>query len=139
MMQSESALPHAHLPVLTEINRSFWQSGQDGVLRFSRCQACGYYIHPWAAACRRCHARDLTLEAVSGRATVKTFTINRHPWEASLNRPFIIAIVGLVEQDGLNLMTNIVNCALEAVTIDMPVKVAFRHVEDVWLPLFEPT
>jgi uncharacterized protein len=138
MLQSEIAVPHRHLPALTDANREFWQSGRDGRLRFWRCETCGLFIHPWAASCRRCHSRTMQIEPVSGRAIIKTFTINRHAWEPSLIRPFAIAIVGIVEQDGLNLMTNIVNCELRAITIGMPVKVVFEQVEDVWLPLFEP-
>ena len=138
MPHSDSDLPHRHLPVLTDANRVFWQSGRDGKLRFSRCQACGLYIHPSAAACRRCHSRDIAIEAVSGCARVETFTINRHAWDASLDKPFVIAIVELVEQKGLNLMTNIVGCPVDAVTIGMKVKIRFRLVEDVWLPLFAP-
>lgn len=52
--------------------------------------------------------------------------------------PFIVAIVALKEQAGLNLTSNIINCAAEDVSIGMPVKVVFEQHEDVWLPLFEP-
>ncbi|KCZ93225.1 hypothetical protein HJO_05200 [Hyphomonas johnsonii MHS-2] len=45
----------------------------------------------------------------------------------------------LEEQDGLNLTTNIVNCDPADVRIGMPVTVVFEQVEDVWLPLFEPS
>lgn len=35
-------------------------------------------------------------------------------------------------------MTNIVNCPIDDVTIGMKVRVIFKNIEDVWLPLFEP-
>lgn len=138
MIEPQFAMVRKHLPQLTESNRAFWQAGEQGRLLIARCQACGLYIQPRAAFCRGCHARDIRDEPVSGRATVSTFTINRHRWEAHLDRPFVIAIVTLVEQPGLNLMTNIVNCPIDEVAIGMPVQVIFEHVEDVWLPLFEP-
>jgi uncharacterized OB-fold protein len=77
-------------------------------------------------------------EPVSGKGTVEAFTINRQPWWGALTEPYAVAIVTLEEQSGLNLTTNVVNCALEAVHIGMPVRVVFEKTEDVWLPLFEP-
>jgi len=51
----------------------------------------------------------------------------------------VIGLVELVEQSGLRLTTNIVNCPLERVTIGMPLRVVFENVSDeVALPLFEP-
>lgn len=133
-----SAVPRRNLPALNERNTFFWQAGRDDVLRFCRCHACGHYIHPPAPVCPLCRSRDVAPEAVSGRATVATFTINRHRWEPGLERPFVVAMVEMEEQEGLRLTTNIVNCPVEDVQIGMKVRVLFDHREDVWLPLFEP-
>ena len=67
-----------------------------------------------------------------------TFTVNRQVWEEGLEAPYVIAIVGIDEQPGLRLTTNVINCAIEKVRIGMRVRVLFEHCEDVWLPLFEP-
>jgi uncharacterized OB-fold protein len=48
----------------------------------------------------------------------------------------VLAIVELVEQDGLRLTTRIVDISPEAVRIGLSVRVQFEQVEDVWLPLF---
>lgn len=88
--------------------------------------------------CPRCHGREISPAAVSGRGVIATFTINRHPWEIGLTDPYVIAIVSLVEQSGLNLTTNIIGCPPEAVTIGMEVVAFFEQQEDVWLPLFVP-
>ena len=37
------------------------------------------------------------------------------------------------------LLSNVVDCAVGAVQIGMPVQVKFEQHEDVWLPLFAPT
>lgn len=124
--------------MLDEDNKAFWQSGQEGVLRITRCKDCGWFIHPHTPICPRCRSRDLAPQAVSGRATVETFTINRHLWEAGLTTPYVIAIVSLIEQAGLNLMTNIIGCEPDSVRIGMDVQVVFERVEDIWLPLFAP-
>lgn len=116
----------------------FWRSGADGVLRITRCNSCGFWIHPHRAACPRCHSREVEPQAVSGKATLETWTINRQRWFKGLEEPFVVGLVTLVEQQGLNLTTNIVNCDFEEMAIGLPVRVVFENIEDVWLALFEP-
>jgi uncharacterized OB-fold protein len=135
-----SDAPFRVLPAITERNEPYWTAGRDGVLRFQRCQQCGYYLHPPTVLCPRCHSKNLAYEEVSGRATVHTFTVNHQPWMPVPELPFVLAIVDIPEQDGLRLTTVIVHCAPEAVRIGMPVRVTFEAHEDdnVWIPMFEP-
>lgn len=126
------------LPRVTPENEHFWCGGRDGELRFRRCRACSWFIHPPAPLCPGCLGRDLEVAAVSGRGRVATFTINHQPWIPGFDPPYVVAIVELEEQAGLRLTTNIVRCAPEAVAIGMPVRVVFEAHDGVWLPLFEP-
>jgi uncharacterized protein len=132
--------PFRILPRITDRNRHFWTGGKDSELRFLRCRDDGTYVHPPAPRCPSCHGKNLAVEAVSGRATVTTFSVNYQPWMPGLEPPFVLAIVELPEQSGLRLTTNIVNCDPDEVTIGMAVRVMFEaHPdEDVWIPLFEP-
>ena len=130
--------PFRVLPKLTEQNAHFWQGGAQGELRFLRCGACRTWVHPPSPVCPGCLGKDLAPEAVSGRATVLTYTLNHHPWVPAPDHPYAIAIVEIDEQPGLRLMTNIVNCPPEEVRIGMPVRVLFEAHEDVHVPLFEP-
>jgi uncharacterized OB-fold protein len=131
--------PRRYLPQIVDGPKGeFWRSGKDGVLCITRCQDCSLWIHPHADACRNCHSRNVKPEEVSGRGTVETWTINRQPWWGELKEPYAVAIVTLVEQAGLNLTTNIVNCAFDDIHIGLPVRVVFENVEDAWLALFEP-
>ena len=75
---------------------------------------------------------------MSGRGRVASFTVNYNAWTPELAEPFAVAIVELVEQSGLRFLTNIVNCPLDELAIDMPVRVTFLQQDDIWLPLFEP-
>ena len=52
--------------------------------------------------------------------------------------PYVVAEVELVEQRGLRLVTNIVECDLDAVAIGMPVVVCFARAGDAHIPLFRP-
>ena len=133
-----SEKPFRVLPKLTAGNAHFWQGGAEGELRFLRCDACETWVHPPAPVCPGCLGRALEPAAVSGRATVLTFTLNHQPWVPAPDHPYAIAIVEIAEQPGLRLMTNIVNCSPEQVRIGMPVQVVFEQHEDVYVPLFEP-
>src|SRR5262245_66215205 len=62
--------PFRILPRLDDVNREFWTGGAHGELRLWRCQDCGEYVHPPQPICPRCLAKDLAVEAVSGRATL---------------------------------------------------------------------
>lgn len=125
------------LPRLDDRNRPFWTGGEHGELRFWRCQACGWWLHPPAPICPACLGTDLAVEAASGRGVVHTFTVNHQPWYPGLEPPYVIAIVELPEQAGLRLTTNVVGCEPGAVRIGMPVRVTFEQHDDVWLPFFE--
>lgn len=141
-MTETSPPPFRILPRIDDRNGFFWTSGADGRLRFLRCQDCGYYVHPPVPLCPKCHSKDVAPEAVSGRATVATYTINHQPWMPGLEPPYVVAIVEIEEQPDVRLTTNIVNCAPEDVKAGMAVQVLFeRHddePDDVYLPLFEP-
>jgi len=129
--------PFRVLPALDDTNRFFWTSGEDGQLRFLRCQGCGYYLHPPLPRCPKCGSREVAPEAVSGRGEVYSVTVNHQSWDGG-TEPYAIVLVTFPEQEGLRLTTNVVGCAPEDVHIGMPMQVAFEQRDDVWFPLFEP-
>jgi uncharacterized OB-fold protein len=126
------------LPRLDDSNEFFWTSGADGRLRFLRCLVCGTYVHPPSPVCPVCLTKTLEPSAVSGLATIATYTINYQPWIPGFDPPYAIAMVEIDEQPSVRLMTNIVGCPVEDVRVGMRVRVTFAHYDDVWLPLFEP-
>jgi uncharacterized OB-fold protein len=132
-----TAVPFRVQPALDDDNRFFWTSGADGRLRFLRCGSCGYWIHPPLPRCPTCGSRDVAPEAVSGKATVWSFTINHHSWDGG-TEPYAIGLVELPEQEGLRLTTDVVGCEPEEVHIGMAVRVTFEQHDDVFFPLFEP-
>lgn len=125
------------LPKLDDINRFFWTSGADGTLRFQRCQDCGYWLHPPGVLCPKCLSKNIVPEAVSGLGTIEALTINHQPWVPGQQVPYSIAIVGLDEQPGLRLTSNVVGAPLESLKIGQRVRVFFEAAEDVYLPQFE--
>ncbi len=126
------------LPQLNQENAFYWTSGADGELRILRCQDCGTWLHPPRPICGKCLSRNLAPEAVSGKGEVFSFTVNCKSWGPGLEVPYVIAVVELAEQPGLQLTSNLRGVAPEAVRIGMRVEVEFERDEDVWLPMFRP-
>lgn len=137
-MADRSDVPFRVLPRLTPANRPFWTGGAEGELRFQRCAECAWFVHPPSPRCPQCLGRTLRPEAVSGRGHVLTFTWNHKAWIPGEEVPYAIAIVELVEQPGLRLMTNVVGCTPETLRVGLPVRVVFEAHGEVHVPLFEP-
>lgn len=130
-------VPRRSFPAITEANRHFWCGGSDGRLLILRCNACGHWIHPYAARCPACRAADIAPQPVSGHGKVAGFTVNHQPWQPDFAVPYVVAIVELDEQSDLRLMTNMPRTPIETVRIGMPVKVFFEQHEEIFCPLFE--
>lgn len=126
------------LPQLTDSNRFFWTSGEDGKLRFLSCSDCSNIIHPPVPVCDKCLSRRQEVVAVSGRATLAAVTVNHQMWMPMIEPPYVIGLVEIEEQPDVRLTTNIVDCAEDDLHIGMPLQVAFEHYEDVFLPVFRP-
>ena len=124
-------------PADDPLHRFFWASGADGVLRMLRCSDCGYWLHPPSPICPRCLSSSVSPQALSGRGTVYSFTVNIQQWWPD-QEPYVYAIVDLEEQEGLRLTTNIVGCPVDEVRIGLPVRVAFVHRNDAYYPVFTP-
>ena len=131
--------PFRVLPQLTPENEHYWRGGARGELCFLRCAACAQLVHPPSPVCPQCLSRELAPAAVSGRATLLTYTVNHHPWIPGFDPPYVIAIVEIEEQRGLRLTTNLVGCAESEIAIGMALRARFEDLGDgVFLPLFEP-
>ena len=127
------------LPAINEGNAAFWGAGANGSLQINRCRDCRTWYHPPAPVCPECVSINVGAERGDGRAVLAAYTVNHQPWAPEMEVPFVLAIVELVEQAPVRLMTRLVDCLPDDVHIGMPVIVHFQQVEvDVWLPLFRP-
>jgi uncharacterized OB-fold protein len=137
-MTEESPVSPRPLPALERDSEAYWTGGADGRLLIARCEACARYIHPPVPYCVTCGSDRVSPAAVSGKARVATFTVNEQQWVPGLAVPYVFAAVELVEQEGLYVFTNIVDCPAAAVRIGLPVEVRFERHGDIHLPLFRP-
>lgn len=125
-------------PEVSVRTREYWHSGADGKLRICHCQDCGQYVHPPQPSCPECYGMNMKFDPVSGKGTIFTYTINRYNWFPNMPAPYVIADVELVEQEGLKILTNIVDIDPSKVKIGMSVSVQFDHVGETYIPLFAP-
>src|ERR1700710_212995 len=104
--------PHLRLaPSPTAESRAFWTGGERGELLISRCHACGHFFHPPGPACWRCRSTDVAPEAISGRAVVAAYTVNRQNWIPGFEPPYIVAMVELNDERDVRLISNVVDAA----------------------------
>jgi uncharacterized OB-fold protein len=128
------------LPRIDEESKGFWEACQRRELVVQRCADCGALRHYPRALCPACLSARVDWQRCSGRGTVYTFTVtyqNQAPgFRDAL--PYVLAYVEL--EEGVRLLTNIVDCVPDAVRIGMPVEVVFEDATpEVTLPRFKPT
>jgi uncharacterized OB-fold protein len=102
------------------------------VLLLKKCKACDVtHFYP-RAVCPHCLSGDTEWYAASGKGRIYTFSVMRR-----VATPFAIAYVTLDE--GVTMMTNIVECDLDGIAIGQQVEVTFRKTEGGHaLPVFRP-
>lgn len=127
------------LPRIDEESKGFWEACQRRELVVQRCGACGALRHYPRALCPNCLSDQVEWLRCSGRGTVYTFTVT-HQNQAPGFRdalPYVLAYVEL--EEGVRMLTNIVDCPPESVRIGMPVEVVFEDATPaVTLAKFKP-
>ena len=113
----------------------FWAGVAEGRLLVRRCARCGRRQHPPSPMCPACSSVDWDAEELSGRGTVHSWIVSRHP-SAPDEAPRVIALVQLDE--GVRLVSNLVDVEIDEVENDMAVEVLFTEVDGVPLPQFRP-
>ena len=129
-MIPERSLP---APIVDSTNAPFWQAASEGVLLIKRCKACGeahWYPRPF---CPHCGSGDTDWVPASGSGTIYSYTVTRKAGPA----PYVLAYVTLDE--GVTMLTNLVDGEIEALRIGQRVQVTFRQAEGGGaVPVFRP-
>ena len=103
----------------------FWDAAAEGRIELPRCDACELVIWYPREVCPDCQSTDMTWITLSGRGTVYSYTVARsgasRSWKEHL--PFVVAYVRLDE--GPTMLTNVVECEPDSVSIDMAVTAVF--------------
>ena len=111
----------------------FWDAAAQGKFLYKKCAACGEpHFYP-RALCPFCFSDRTEWQEASGRGTIYTYSVMRRA-----PVPYAIAYVTLAE--GPTVMTNIVDCDLDAIHIGQSVKLVFKPSDGgPPVPMFAPT
>ncbi|MGE0861764.1 MAG: Zn-ribbon domain-containing OB-fold protein [Gammaproteobacteria bacterium] len=108
-------------------------------LVMQRCSTCARLRWHPAPLCLDCGASEHEWTQLSGRGRVYTWTVVTHPVHpAAVERvPYVVVEVELVEQAGLRMVSNLVDCDPDSISFDAPVTVGFvAHPSGQRLPVF---
>lgn len=111
-------------------SRPFWEALSEGRLLIKRCADCGafhFYPRPF---CPHCWSDAVEWHEASGRGRVYTYStvyVNDLP-PFGPEVPYVAAVVELDE--GPRMMTRLVDCTRDDVTIDMPVEFRSEPFDD---------
>jgi len=119
-------------PAVTRETQPFWEAAATGRLLVKRCTACGESHHYPRPLCPFCGSDRTEWREASGRGSVYSYSVMRRA-----PVPYALAYVTLDE--GVTMMTNIVDCDLDAIRIGQSVRVVFKATEDgPPVPMFTP-
>lgn len=122
--------PDAKWPRFEPEVAPYFEAAEQGKLVIKRCLACTKaHFYP-RAHCPHCFSAETEWLPASGLGVVYSFTVIQRG-----ETPTIVAYVTLAE--GPKMLTNIVDCPPEAVSIGRSVRVGFREQPDgVAVPVF---
>jgi len=112
--------------------KAFWDGSTRGTLLLKKCRACAEVHYYPRATCPSCFSDMTEWQPASGAGTIYSYSVMRRA-----EVPYAIAYVTLDE--GVTMMTNIVDCDLDAIRIGQRVKVVFKPTDGgPPVPMFTP-
>lgn len=117
-------VPRIPLPEPDADTQPYWDGVAAGELRIQRCRDCLRFQHFPAPICGSCGSFDLGFDTVSGRGTVESFVVIAHVISAAFadRAPYPVAWIELPEQPHLHVLSDVVDCAPDAVHIGLEVE-----------------
>jgi uncharacterized OB-fold protein len=126
-------------PPVSDESAPFWDATRDKQLLLPWCTACARPFWYPRAGCPQCLGSEIEWRPASGTAVVYASVVHYLPGPGRDrdDLPYVVALVELPE--GVRMMTNIVDCAPEAVTVGMSVNVSWKALSDGrHLPVYAP-
>jgi len=119
-------------PPVNPESKPFFDAAREGRLMLGRCSSCKALHYYPRAVCPFC-AGASELVPAKGAGTLYSYSVMRRVAE-----PYAIAYVTLDE--GISVLTNLVDCNLDALRIGSPVRLVFKAAEGgEMIPMFTPT
>jgi uncharacterized protein len=126
-------------PQESEAAAPFWDAARERRLVLPWCVPCGLPFWYPREVCPRCLGDAIEWRGASGIGQVHAVSVQHRPgpMRDPADGPYAVVLVDLAE--GVRMMSNVVGCPPEAVTVGMDVRVAWLPLSDgIHLPRFEP-
>jgi uncharacterized OB-fold protein len=126
-------------PPITEASAPFWEATRSKRLLAQRCADCGTWVWYPRTACTACLSPELRWTEIAGRGIVYAVSVHHRPGVPELKdrTPYAVALVELDE--GVRMLSNVVNCAPDAVQVGQRVVASWEPLADGrHLVVFEP-
>jgi uncharacterized protein len=133
---SETGTVSKPVPTPTKLSKPFWDATARHELTLQRCSIDGHYEWTPQVACSKCLNESLQWVAVTGLATIYSYSIVHRPQAPEFEVPYIVAIVELDE--GPRMLTSLADISPEDVQIGMRVEVSFEDAGELALYRFGP-
>lgn len=119
-------------PQITMESEAYWKAANDGTLLIKRCSDCGEVHFFPRAICPSCLSGNTEWEEASGTGHIYSYSVMRRA-----DPPYAIAYVTLDE--GVTMMSNIVEAEFDRLEVGQRVQVTFRESQNGQaLPVFRP-
>jgi len=127
------------VPLPDALSAPYWEAAARHQFVLARCSACDTFSHPPDVTCPACHTPDpeFRFEPVSGRGTIRTWTVIRQSFLSGLEIPFMLVDVQLDDHPHIRMLGRLLDGPEAEVAIGDPVSVAFDDVaQGVAVPAF---
>ena len=127
------AKPKVRAPRVNHETKAFWDATAKGQLHVGKCDDCGEHYYYPRPLCPFCFSDKVEWLQAKGTGEIYTYSVTRRGGPV----PYCIAYVTLDE--GVRMMTNIVDADLDTIRIGQKVKVVFKKSEGGFsVPMFAP-
>lgn len=124
-------------PIITADAKFFWDGADQEQFLGQKCGDCGKFRFPPRPMCPHCFSLKREEVPLSGKGTVHSWAIARHPHPFGFKEAPIIAVIEL--EEGTRIVSNVVGCGYDEVVQDMPVEVTFEAtMNNHKVPVFKP-
>lgn len=125
------------LPLVEGFAKEFYDWCKQRELRFQRCYGCGSWRHVPREMCADCGSFDWEWARSAGRGKVFTWTVVARAMHPAFQNRVPYAPVVIEMEEGVRLLSQVVDVPASELRIDMPVEVVFEDVSaDITLPRF---
>lgn len=117
-------------PPTSKVSEPFWDATREQRFVLQQCEHCERFVWYPRVLCPACGSSRLHWRPATGRGRVYAVSVQYRAGTPQMNDrcPFAVALIDLDE--GVRVMSNVVDCDPEAVTVGQAVEVAWEPLSD---------